>query len=122
MDEIIFQFIAVAIILGFNALWGVACAAAAKSKGYNTLLGFFIFGFLFSWMALLIVALLLKPEKEGEVIMPEEYQGLSYNGKPPINDMYEDETVSSGGWKCARCGALNSRFTNTCGCGMTRPK
>lgn len=120
MEEMIFM--AVTALMGFFwcSMWGAFTAVIADKKGYPSRVGWFLIGFFLSWVGLVIV-LIMPKYREAHAEMPEEYRGLSIN-RPQINDMYEDETMQSGGWKCSRCGALNNRLTGTCGCGMPRPR
>ena len=108
---------ALGIVIAVRLFWGGVSAFIADKKDRSAAIFFWI-GFVLGLIGL-IIAVVIPRKKLDNDGTPEEYKGLIYN-RPSLNDIYEQETLSEGGWKCKYCGSLNTKYTGTCGCGRTK--
>lgn len=128
----------------WGIIWGYVCKRVARNKGIEGEL-WFIWGFLFNFFALIIVA--TKPYNNAGV--QDTYSNSNiinnpigviemgwectkcrhYNnsssvvcicGEPrPVHKIKSSQQVVKG-WKCRFCGRINAEYVGTCGCGKTK--
>lgn len=65
------------------------------------------------------------PIPGGAVFCPGCGTRVEVVGKPSPASLYarqknEEKTLQNGGWKCAKCGRVNTHLTGTCGCGNSK--
>ena len=95
-------------LIVWGIIWGFATKTVNENKGYY---GGFWLGFWLGFIGLIIVA--TKPENRsgnGTFSLLSE-AAKEKNGK---------SLLSSGGWKCSKCGRVNPSYAGTCGCGMSK--
>lgn len=98
------------MVIIWGLIWGFATKTVNENKGYD---GGFWLGFLLGFIGLIIVA--CKPENRAVT----DYATSSLlSAAAQEND--EKRMLSSGGWKCSKCGRVNPSYTGSCGCGMSK--
>lgn len=93
------EFMTIVIFIVVCIVWGIVTKSINENKGYD---GGFWWGFFLGVIGLIVV--LRKPES----------RPISVS-----NSEREKDVLSRGGWKCVKCGGLNSSYIETCVCGCT---
>lgn len=95
----------------WGVIWGYATKTVNENKGYE---GGFWLGFFLGFIGLIIVA--CKSENRNSY---NDYTSstLLSAASQEANDK---KVISSGGWKCSKCGRVNPSYTGTCACGGTK--
>lgn len=88
---------------------GFSTKAVILNKGYTQ--NWFWWGFFLGIFAFIYAV--AYPDKQS-----------NFSNKHYLNEFEEwnrtKNLIISGGWKCRKCGKVNSSYTGTCGCGMTK--
>ena len=97
------MFFIIAIVGG--VIFGFATQTIIDNKGYEE--NWFWWGFFFGIVALIVAA--SKPENASRD-----------NGNVAAEEKNSTQMISSGSWKCKKCGRINASYTGTCACGMKK--
>lgn len=105
------------IICIWGIIWGFVCCKIIENKGYDDSGMWFLWGFLFSFVAAIVA--LSKPENHKTVQnTSSSYEGrASLFASKPLNAQI---AAGAGEWKCLHCGKINNNYVGTCSCGWTK--
>lgn len=92
-------------------IWGMITKKVSEKKGYY---GGFAWGFWLGLIGLIVVACKSKQCRS------DDYYATSSFLSAVAQEESEEQMLSNGGWKCKKCGRVNTGYTGTCSCGMTK--
>lgn len=96
-------------LIVWGVIWGCATNAVIRNKGYDE--NWFVWGFFFGFIALIVAC--TKPEKKKEpVVYNPMYAKAAMEGQ-------KKRILENGGWTCI-CGEVNPQIVTTCKCGRTK--